>query len=183
MTDSENRMVKKLILNVSVIIVLLLCLGITTYALVKEAVYITDNYFHTGTIEINLNDGKPVISEHEFLFEPGMTVEKEFFIQNNSTWAVYYKIYFKNVSGGLANILEVSIKDNGKELFHGTAADLTRANVKAADDMLAVNERRNLKIYFHFPENAGNKAQGLDLNFDISADAVQTKNNPNKQFN
>ena len=34
--------------------------------------------FSTGEVAINLNDSKPVISEHEFIFEPGMTVKKGF---------------------------------------------------------------------------------------------------------
>ena len=40
-----------------------------------------------------------------------------------------------------------------------------------------------LKIYFHFPENEGNRNQGTKMSFDIVAEAVQTKNNPNKLFN
>ena len=57
-----------------------------------------------------------------------------------------------------------------------------RRAVGAADDFLRVNERRKLTVYFYFPEETGNSAQNLTLTFDLCADAVQTKNNPNKLF-
>ncbi len=111
-----------------------------------------------------------------------MTVKKDFFIENQSTWDVYYKLYFTDIEGGLANVLDVTVKDGEKVLYSGKAADLTKENVGAANDVLKLNERRNLTVYFHFPEEAGNEAQNLVLTFSMSADAVQTKNNPNKLF-
>ena len=78
----QNKTVKKLTANVAAVIVLAICLCITTFALVYSTVAVDNNLFRTGVIKINLNDGKPVIEEHEFLFEPGMTVEKTFFIEN-----------------------------------------------------------------------------------------------------
>ena len=133
-------------------------------------------------MKINLNNGEPVIREHEFLFEPGMTVEKEFFIENESTWDVYYRIYLDNVSGGLADVLTVTIRDGEKILYTGTASELTRQNVIAADDTLKIGQRRSLTVIFHYPEDKGNDTQNLDLTFTMCAEATQTKNNPNKLF-
>ena len=45
-----------------------------------------------------------------------------------------------------------------------------------------IKEKRYLKIRIHFPEEAGNEAQNLTISFDIAAQAVQTKNNPDKLF-
>lgn len=181
---SKNNPTKKLTMGVAVIILLILCLCITTFAIVYSTVSVDNNLFNTGSVNINLNDGKPVIEEHEFLFEPGMTVKKDFFIENNSTWDVYYKIYFDNVEGGLSDVIEVTVKDGDRVLYSGCAAQqLTHNNVQAADDTLRLKERRNLTVYFHYPESAGNRTQNLTLSFDLCADAVQTKNNPNKLFN
>jgi len=178
----DNNTGRKLTVSIAAIVILTICLSITTYALVRETVSVENNIFHTGTVEINLNDGKPVIEEHEFLFEPGMTVEKPFFIKNQSTCDVYYKIYLDNVKGGMATILEIIIKDGDKVLYAGTAAELSRSNVGAADDMLHINERKELTVTFHYPEKEGNITQNQRLSFDLCADAVQTKNNPNKAF-
>ena len=82
---AETKTAKKLTGGIIAIIVLAVCLCITTFALVYETVSVENNLFHTGEVKINLNDGKPVIREHEFLFEPGMTVVKDFFIENDST--------------------------------------------------------------------------------------------------
>lgn len=179
---TDSKTLKKLNGGIATIILLSICLCVTTFALVYTTVFVDNNLFMTGIVKINLNDGKPVIEEYEYLFEPGMTVKKDFFLENHSTWDIYYKIYFENIEGGLADVLEVSIMDGETTLFSGKMTDLTREKVGAADDILHLNERRDMTIYFHFPEEAGNEAQELRLAFDISADAVQTKNNPEKLF-
>ncbi len=178
----ETKTAKKLTGGIVAIVILAVCLCVTTFALVYAGVSVENNLFHTGDVKINLNDGEPVIREHEFLFEPGMTVKKDFFIENNSTWEVYYRLYFDNVSGGLSDVLEITVKDGDKILYSGTANELTKLNVAAADDTLKIGQKRNLTVYFYYPENSGNETQNLDLTFTLCADATQTKNNPNKLF-
>lgn len=179
---AETKTAKKLTGGIIAIVVLAICLCVNTYALVWATVSVDNNLFHTGSVKINLNDGNPVIQEHEFLFEPGMTVKKDFFIKNESTWDVYYRIYLDDVSGGLADVLTITVKDDDKVLYSDTANELTKQNVTASDDILGIGVRRDLTVYFHFPEEEGNSAQGLDLTFTICAEATQTKNNPYKLF-
>lgn len=178
----QNKTAKKLTGSVVTIILLAVCLCMTTFALVYSTVAVDSNLFQTGSVKINLNDGKPVIEEHEFLFEPGMTVEKPFFLENQSTWDVYYKLYFDEIEGGLAELLDVSVRAGDTVLYSGKAAELTKAKVGAADDILKLNERRKLTIAFHYPEEIGNGGQALYLSFALKADAVQTKNNPERLF-
>jgi hypothetical protein len=102
--------------------------------------------------------------------------------KNESTCDIYYKLYFDNVNGGLADVLQITVKNEEKTLYQGTAENLKRNAVAAADDVLKIGERRELTVYFYFPEEAGNSAQNLTLTFDMCADAVQAKNNPNKLF-
>ena len=179
---NSNKTAKTLTAGIITIIILALCLSITTFALVYATVSVENNIFRTGSVKINLNDGKAIITEDEFIFEPGMTVVKDFFIENESTWEVYYKIYFSNLSGGLADLLEVTLTDGERVLYSGSASDLSRENTVAADDTLKIGERRDLQITFYFPPEVGNNGQDLSLSFDFCADAVQTKNNPNKLF-
>ena len=179
---AENKTAKRLTGGIIAIVALAVCLCITTFALVYASVSVENNLFHTGKVKINLNDGKPVIREHEFIFEPGMTVKKDFFIENDSTWDVYYRIYLENVSGGLKDVLEITVKDGDRALYSGTASELTQQNVTAADDTLKIGQKRNLTVYFHFPEDKGNETQNRDLTFTMCAEATQTKKNPNRQF-
>lgn len=174
---------KKITASIIEIIVLIICLCITTFALVWENVSADNNYFRTGAVKINLNDSKPIIEEHEFLFEPGMTVKKNFFLENQSTWDIYYKLYFDNIEGGLMDVLDININDGNKILYEGKARDLTKENTNVTVDILKLNERRIFTISFHYPKEAGNKTQNNILEFSMKADAVQTKNNPNKLFN
>ena len=135
--------------SIVAVIVLAICLCITTYAIVWASVSVNENVFQTGKVQINLNGGEPVIKEQDFLFEPGMTVQKNFFIKNESTCEVYYKLYFTNAEGGLADVLEITIQKDGNELYHGTAASLSSDKAAVDNDALGINERRNLTILFH----------------------------------
>ncbi len=173
---------KRLIFGIVLAVILSICLCVTTYALFYAVVTVEENYFKTGVVSIDLNGGKPVIEEYEYLFEPGMTVEKPFYIKNQSTWAVYYKIYLDNVEGGLADILDITILDGEQVLYQGTASTLTRQNAIAVNDILLIGERRDLKIRFYYPKDVGNPTQNWELRFDLCADAVQEKNNPDKIF-
>ena len=144
---------------------------------------VRESLFHTGEIGIDLNGGEPVIREEEFVFEPGMTVAKDFYVENDGTWDEYWRLYLDDVSGGLADVLEVTVSDGGEVLYSGTATGLSgRQSAVAGDGALAVGERRELTMTFHYPEVAGNGGQGQSLVFSVRAEATQAKNNPEVQF-
>lgn len=178
----KSKTFKQLTGSVITITVLSFCLCIATIALALATVELSSNVFRTGYIDIELNGNKPIVEEYDLQFEPGMTVVRDFYIENKSPINVYYRIYFADVSGDLNDVLDVSIIYNDKVLYSGTPSELVRENVLAADDILKVNERRDLKMVFHFQEDAGNEYMGKDLRFTICAEATQTKNNPNKLF-
>lgn len=167
-------------------LLVLLLLGsffLTAYAASYLTRQVKDNYFQTGEIKINLNDGKAIITPEEFLFEPGMTVRKHFFVANEGTGDFYYKVYFTDVQGALADGLEVTIQDaQGNVLWSGILSQLTRQRVKATQQVMSPGERREFAITIHFPEEKGNLYQEKSLHFRLAADAVQTKNNPDRMF-
>lgn len=178
----KNKTSAKLSAGIAVLIGLVACLCITTLALVYVTESAENNSFETGSIGINLNDGQAVIAVDEFIFEPGVTVEKDFFVENTGTDGIYYKLYFKDVSGGLADIIDVTLKDGEKILASGKLSELTEDAVNAADEILAEGEKKELKIFFRFPEDAGNSFQNEGLSFAFYAKAVQSKNNTEKVF-
>ena len=180
--NTNTNMPKGLAGRIIVCAVLDSLLCITTYALFYATVSVDGHFFKTGTVSIDLNGGMPIIEEHEYLLEPGMTVEKPFYIQNLGTGGVYYKLYFDNVAGGLADVIEISVASGDKILYEGTANTLTRGGVLAADDMLSAGERRDLTIRFYYPDDGDNTTQNTELKFDLCAEAVQEKNNPDKVF-
>lgn len=180
--NETNPIIKKLMICIGIIIILAVFLSVTTFALVYSSVTVDDNTFRTGKVKINLNDGAPIITENEYLFEPGMTVKKEFFIENLSSEAVYYKIYFDNTRGGLSKVLDIRIYDNktGTELFNGKANNFTRAN--SVSEELLLNEKRTLTAIFHYPAESGNSTKNMELSFDMCAVATQTSNNAGREF-
>ena len=177
---------KRLSISVTALIVLCLCLCVTSFALGYTFLRVEDNFFHTGTVDIELNEGGFVLADgkSEFLFEPGMRVYKTFTIENKSTDpnGVWYKLYFDNISGNLADIIDVTIYDGATEVLSGKLSALTRANTNALDQ-LAFGESRTFKVEFHYPEEEGNAGQGGTAEFTICAEAVQRKNNPTGLFN
>lgn len=180
--EEKNPIIKKLTVCIVIIVILAICLCATTFALVYSIVSVDGHIFKTGTVEINLNDGNPIITENEFLFEPGMTVEKDFFIENESSDSVYYKVYFDKVEGELAKVLDVRIldKQSGTELYSGKAEDLKRENSDSAE--LLLNEKRTLTAVFHYPRESGNSTKNMRLSFDMCAVATQTRNNTGREF-
>lgn len=167
-------------LQINLITLTLLCLGlcITSFAAAYTMVSydVKNNYFHTGEIKINLNDGKAIIDERDPLFEPGMTIEKEFFIKNGGGEPIYYKLNFTGVSGELSKAIEVTILDTTRnELVSGKIYEFE--TVKELTGSLSSYERQDLIASFHFPENEGNEYKGKSLQFKMSAIAVQAKHN------
>lgn len=164
----------------------MISLAVTSLALLLATVEQQNNRVKTGQVAISLNGGNPVITENEFLFEPGMTVEKEFFIKNEGGCDVWYKLYFENVSGDLADVLDVTVKTaDNVVLCQGKMSELTPSNgfvPEVKDTSLKIDEKRILKIVFVFPETATSAMADKELLFDMKADAVQAKNNPDKNF-
>ncbi len=172
---------KKLQLNVITLLLLCVALCITSFALSYTVIKIENNFFKTGEIKINLNDGKAIINERDRLFEPGMTVEKDFFIQNNAAEPIYYKLHFTGVSGELSRAIEVTLLDkNHLPLVSGKVYEFETE--KELIGSLSGFEKQDLIARFHFPEEEGNEYKGTELQFKMSAIAVQTKNNPDGDF-
>lgn len=176
---------KKLFVGIFLLALLSVCLCITTVALVYST-SVENNIFGTGYVDIDLlrsdKTNEPIIKDNELVFAPGMSVQKDFFIVNNGPSSVYYKLYFENVNGNLANVVNIVISDGNNALYKGTATQLSKKNVKAVETALKKAEEKKLTITFIFPENIDNAAQGQNLEFSLCAEAVQTKNNPHRNF-
>ncbi len=154
------------------------------FALSYRYVEVEDNLFATGTISIDLNGGLAVIRPEEYLFEPGMTVDKPFYIANIGTGDAWCRLYISNAEGVLADILECSVLDEaGNTLVSGSMRALENRMAMEQALLLAVGERRDLILRLHYPESGGNDGQNRDLSFELSAVAVQSKNNPDAQLN
>lgn len=173
---------EKLIMGIVLVSMLAGCLVLTTLILTHDGISITEVSSHNGDIYLNLNDGCPLIQEHEVLFQPGTIVEKEFFIENSSPDNVYYRLYLDDLSGALANVLTITIKDGCNILYCATADQLTSADTVNAIDILYAGQRKYLTVIFYFPEDEENETQNLSLQFTVHAEAVQAQIYSFQQF-
>ncbi len=104
----------------------------------------------SDNISVNLNDGKPLISEHEFIFAwHNMTVYKDFFVENDSITNVYYKLYLENIQGEAADAFEVTVLDRDVTLYKGLLSNFTRENSECIGEV-RIAERSTLRIEFKF---------------------------------
>lgn len=178
---------KRLSISVAALVTLCLSLCICSFALGYTFMMVENNMFNTGVIDIELHDNEFILADgrSEFLFEPGMTVFKTFSIENRSADpdGIYYKMYFKDITGLLADVIDVTILDSaGNTVLSGKLADLTREKVTMTGSM-SMGQNMNFTAQFHYPEASGNEGQGTETTFILCAEAVQAKNNPSKSFN
>ena len=142
----------------------------------------------------SLNGGSPVISMEAIdkgCFEPGMTLEQPFYIENGSSDIVNYRFYFAiaedvdaSWSDILANTLKVSILEriNGSEdrvLAEGTIASMNRETISPVIqydyvekkyipnkyEELTAGEQKQLILQIHYPDTAGNEGNDEEIDF------------------
>ncbi len=180
---SDKKLIRCLITSIVTVIVLASLLCVTSFTLIHASLSVKGNIFSTGEVRINLNGGKTIINEDEFLFKSGTEVKKDFYIENLSTCGVWYRLFFDHIEGDLGKYLDVQILDGKNVLSSGKLSELTKDKVSAYDSPLESGEKKNLTISFQLSEEIGNDAMNQFLIFDFGAEAVQVRNNPDKKFN
>jgi hypothetical protein len=179
---NEQNLKKKLTVMIVIVVLLSLGLAITSFALASAIAQVRNNRFAMSMgVELTINDGKPVVDVTDMVYEPGGTYVSEFPIANLGTFDVWYRVYFTDVKGVLKDYITVTIKEaDGTVLCKGTMSELS--SDKVAVSSLAAGEEKTLTIEFYFSSEAGNAAQGQSVSFNITANATQKQNNPNKDF-
>lgn len=171
--NQKNRIERSFTLCIILTVILSVLLYILSFIL----------FYAIEPVSIDLNGGEPVIEVRDVPYMPGMAVENPFYIENDGSQAVYYRFYLDNVSGELADLVEVAVLNGNTVLYEGKAKELSRDNVSAADDILLSGDRRYLSVRFRFPEDANfSEGESINLEFDFCADAVRVNKNPNRTF-
>lgn len=180
--NNKENLKMEIAAGISVIAALTAMLSVTTYALNTASVLIEENSFQMGTVDISLNDGKKIFEGSDLKIEPGTSVKKDFTLKNDSTVDVYYRLYLENIAGSLKDRLIFQIYDGDEMLYSGLANDFTKDSPCVGDTALKAGEEKILTVVVKMQEDAGNEYQNSYISFDITADAVQVRNNPDKMF-
>lgn len=168
---------KKLLLSIIIILLALLLWLVGSFSV--NYISSENNRLRSGNIQIDLNGGQPIVRPYELLFQPGSTIQKDFFIENNGTRGICYRLYLDRISGQLADVVVISIYDGDKTLYSGTARELSGKNTSAVDQILEAGQRKALTISFCVPKECNNDIQNLTLNFVLRAEATQVKEHRN----
>ena len=119
------------------------------------------------------------------LVEPGMTLRGDFCVVNDSTFDVYYRLYFSRLEGGLKDILQATILDKATgEVLYGPVA---LSSMESADNFpqgktLASHQSRDMVLELYFPKDAGNEYQNQSLSCEINVDMTQVRNNDGQEY-
>lgn len=177
-----------------IIFILVVMLAATTYALALSFVSVDDNQFETGDVEIEINNGKAIFDDENLKIEPGYRLVKTFTVKNTGTADAYYRFYLENVEGSLQDSLifsfyEGDVKDSladtnstVKPVLTGAAAELTKSDVAQGIGELQKGKEKTFTVLVKMKESAGNTYQGGYISFNLTAEAVQSRNNPNRVF-
>lgn len=172
MRKSNEKTVNKLYIYAIILAVIFACLFAASFAVswssttANAAVYSSAN----AVENIDINGGKQIIGDDEFILEPGMTISKDYYIINNGEAPAYYG--FADVSGKLAGAIDITLESSGKVVFSGKAEKLNEIE-GFTDDLIPAGDRRDFTITFSYPENAGNKTQNQELNFTLISDFAE----------
>ena len=185
----EKSLEARLAWSVVTIVILSLCLCVTSLAVVYAILSVSNNIFTTAKFDIELYNADDVlegtvISEGDVRIEPGATFKKEFSIVSKCSVDAYFRVYFDKVSGALADSVEMKITDDADNVIYdwSVISDMLKKDAVAADRIIEPLERVKLYIWVRMPETIGNEAMTEELCFDICVDAVQHRNNENAEF-
>ena len=99
---------------------------------------------------VNLNDGRPLIQEYEFIFAwHNMRVVKDLFVENDSIKEAYYKLYLENIEGKAADGFEITVLSGDEVLYNGLLSDFTREKSNCIGK-LKIGQKNDLRIEFKF---------------------------------
>lgn len=192
-------MKKKRIVAASAVLAVLISAYLVTSLMLAASsleVRLGNHIFRTETMKIGIHgvldgerseeltfsgaNGKPIT-----LVEPGMTLRGDFCVVNDSTFDVYYRLYFSRLEGGLKDILQATIldKETGEVLYGPVAL----SSMESADNFpqgktLASHQSRDMVLELYFPKDAGNEYQNQSLSCEINVDMTQVRNNDGQEY-
>lgn len=179
--NKHNETGKKVYRSIFAIALLFTMLVVTTYALVLSSVSSEGNGFYMGTVKIDLNGGNTIFDGTLNNIDENGNISKNFTVENSGTAEIYYRLYLDNIQGSMAKNVIFEIYDGDKLLYTAPPEKFTKQNPCYGAEPLAAGEVKTLTAVVKLASDDETTAFGR-MNFDITADAVQTKNNPERIF-
>ena len=172
---------KKLITIIATLVFFTAGLAVTSYAIVKSFIEVETEITMGEGVDLNINDGEPIIDTTSLVYEPGGTYVSSFTLENKGAFDVWYRVYPTDVDGPLKDYITVTVKEqDGTVMCRGSMGDLKSEGINVGT--LSAGEEKTLSIELYFIPGAGNAAQGKTVSFKITANATQKQGNPNKDF-
>lgn len=179
----SSKLVKKQKLLLTAAAVIIVLLGILLSYVIFSVNVVSEKKVRLsqGSFDIVLNDSKPVLGD-EILFEPGMTIRKDFTLENKGTTSSFYKIYFSELPQEVAELINVSILDGTQTLASSTLFEMTKETANIMNDNLLAGEKEVFTLCLELTQEIENVEQGMEYVLDMFVEAAQRDNNPEAEF-
>lgn len=172
---------KKLIAIIATLVFFTAGLAVTSYALVRSFIEVDSEITMGDGVDLNINDGAPIIDTANIVYEPGGTYISSFTLENRGSIDVWYKVFPTDASGELRDYITVTVKEqDGTVMCQGNMGDIKSDDINVG--ALLAGEKKTLSVELYFIPGADNTAQGKTVSFKITASATQKQGNPDKDF-
>ena len=143
----------------------------TTAELNDNKFNITFRKIQSGSLDINLNDGKPFLTKDECVFDKGVSITKPVILKNVGTLPLKYRLSLSDVA---LPFMTASIAD-GEAVTNGSLDEIT------VEGLLSVGESKTLNVTITMTDTATGLDIGL-VEFATTVHAIQN-NYENDEFN
>lgn len=143
----------------------------TTYETDENKFNITFRKIQSGNLDINLNDGKPFLTQDECVFDKGVSVTKQIFLQNEGTLALDYRLALADIA---LPFMTASITD-------GNTVTTESLGELVVEGSLLVGERKTLSVTITMTDTATGLDTGL-VEFVTTVWATQSTKEVNDEY-
>lgn len=172
---------KKILITSAVVILALLATLICSTVFSVNNRTLKNLRLSQGSLQIDLNGGEPVLGS-DILFEPGMTIRKDFTLENKGTADCFYKIYFTELPEEIAEKITVTILDGTQTIISSTMLDMTKETAYVINDNLMGGEKEVFTLCLEISDKIENIEQSSEYTLDMFIEAVQRDNNADANF-
>lgn len=170
----------KLVMNTVMMALLSIILSILSLFMHFSPIAGETASFDSAAVDIDLNGGNKIFDNACAVLVPGEEVRRNFTITNSGNVAVWYRLIVSDADGPLADHATIAYYDGGSLLYEESVKG--SAAVDGYIGSMTPGQQLHLTAVLKLTGSDILTMRTSYMTFDITAQAVQLRNNPNRDF-